>query len=127
MMGRSSAMAEKIRSVGTDTENKTVSAVKESVDKARSAVAEGVGTAKERIQQASGEFSEQAGRAGTYARERVETARENLLHGYDRARKDMDQLGSDVSVFVRENPGRSVLIAAGLGFLIGYALRGDRR
>lgn len=119
-------MAEKIRSVGSESDNLT-DGVKESVDKARAKVTDGVDAAKRRIGEVGNEFSAQAGRAGTYARERVETAREHLLHGYDRARKDMDQLGADVGVFVRDNPGRSVLIAAAFGFVLGYALRGDRR
>lgn len=118
-------MAEKIRSVGGESE--TVDALKESVDKARSAVIGGVGAAKQRMGEVGTEFGSQAGRAGTYAKERVDTARENLILGYDRARKDMDQLGSDIGVFVRDNPGRSVLIAASFGFLMGYVLRGDRR
>lgn len=119
-------MAEKIRSVGDEPEGSSEN-LKEAVDKARSTVSDGVGAARQRLSEVGGEFSAQAGRAGTYAKERVETARENLLHGYDRARKDLDQLGDDVGVFVRDNPGRSVVIAAALGFVLGYALRGDRR
>lgn len=118
-------MAEKIRSVGGESE--AADTLKESVENARSAVVGGVGAAKQRISQVGSDFGSQAGRAGVYAKERADTARENLILGYDRARKDMDQLGSDIGVFVRDNPGRSVLIAASFGFFIGYVLRGDRR
>ncbi len=118
-------MKEKIRSVGGESE--TVEALKDTVTKARTAVAGSVGVAKEKLAQVGGEFGSQAGRAGSYAKQRADHARENLVLGYDRARKDVDQLGSDIGVFVRDNPGRSVLIAAGCGFLLGYVLRGDRR
>jgi ElaB/YqjD/DUF883 family membrane-anchored ribosome-binding protein len=97
------------------------------VKRAREAVREGLGTAREKIQAAGGGVSERAGRAADYARERYETAREGLRHGYARVRKDAGQLVDDVNVFVRDNPGRSILIAAGVGFVIGLLVRGRRR
>ena len=80
-----------------------------------------------RIENVSQEVRREAGRASDYAKERYGVARESLRQGYDRARKDFDQLSADVNAYVRDNPGRSVLIAAGLGFVIGMLLRSDRR
>lgn len=103
----------------------------ESVEKARTVVTEKVGVAKEKIQHVGGEFGTKVRdgreRAGEFAKERYSVAKERVGQGYDRARKDVDQLASDVSVYVRDNPGRAVLIAAGAGFLLGFLLRGDRR
>jgi ElaB/YqjD/DUF883 family membrane-anchored ribosome-binding protein len=110
----------------------------QAVKRAREAVRDGLGTAREKIQTVSGgvgekarvvtdEVKHQAGRAAEYARERYETARDGLRTGYARVRKDGGQLVEDVNVFVRDNPGRSILIAAGVGFVIGLLVRGRRR
>ena len=66
-------------------------------------------------------------RAGVYARDRAGVAVDNLRGGYERARKDFDQLSEDVNTYVRDNPGRSILVAAGVGFLLGFLMRPRRR
>ena len=47
--------------------------------------------------------------------------------GYQRVRRDAGQVTDNVNEYVRENPGKSILIAAGVGFLIGMLVRGGRR
>ena len=42
-------------------------------------------------------------------------------------RHDAAQVTDNVNEYVRENPGKSILIAAGVGFLIGMLVRGGRR
>lgn len=95
--------------------------------RAKEAVKDGVETARKRVRTVSEDLRVQASKATEAAKERYGSARENVKQGYDRARKDLDQLVADVNVYVRDNPGRSVLIAAGIGFAIGFLLRGDRR
>ncbi|MCY3971069.1 MAG: hypothetical protein OXG74_14125 [Acidobacteria bacterium] len=104
-------------------------AVAEGVEKARSAVSQRVGTARERMRDSklSERVKKASGRAGEAAREGYGVAKEKLGTGYERARKDLDQLVGDVNVYVRDNPGRAVLIAAGVGFVLGFLLRRDRR
>ena len=106
----------------------------EGVSKAREAVQESLGAAREKLSNVSGslsgakeKFTEVRDGLAEGTRERVGQAREGIKHGYDRARKDLDQLSADVNVYVRDNPGRSILIAAGVGFALGFLLRGDRR
>jgi ElaB/YqjD/DUF883 family membrane-anchored ribosome-binding protein len=93
--------------------------------------------ARQRLQSVGEDLKAKTEKATEYARERYDSARENLKsgygtakdglkQGYTKARKDMDQLADDVGVYVRDNPGRSVLIAAGIGFLIGVLVRPDR-
>ncbi len=65
-------------------------------------------------------------RASNTAREGYDEASRNLRKGYKRARKDFDGLAKDVNEYVRDNPGKSVLIAAGVGFVIGLLFRGGR-
>ncbi|HVS15594.1 MAG TPA: hypothetical protein VMV46_16840 [Thermoanaerobaculia bacterium] len=95
--------------------------------RAKEAVRETVDTARQRVRTVGEDLRAQASKASESAKERYGAARENIRHGYDRARKDANQLVADVNVYVRDNPGRSVLIAAGIGFAIGFLLRGDRR
>jgi ElaB/YqjD/DUF883 family membrane-anchored ribosome-binding protein len=86
-----------------------------------------VDTAREKLQQVSESVRQQAGRAGEVARERYDAAAQSLRQGYDRAAKDLTKLGNDVGAYVRDNPGRSVLAAAALGFCIGLLVRRGRR
>ncbi len=104
-------------------------AVAEGVEKARSAVSHGVDAARERMRDSrlSARVKKASSRAGEAAKEGYGVAREKLGHGYERARKDLDQLVGDVNVYVRDNPGRAVLIAAAAGFVLGFLLRRDRR
>ena len=104
-------------------------AVAEGVEKARSAVSHGVDAARERMRDSplSTRVKKASARAGEAAKGGYGAAKEKLGHGYERARKDLDQLVGDVNVYVRDNPGRAVLIAAAAGFVLGFLLRRDRR
>jgi ElaB/YqjD/DUF883 family membrane-anchored ribosome-binding protein len=64
-----------------------------------------------------------ADRARGAAKERAEVAVERLKGGYDKVHNDFDKLRGDVEDYVRDNPGKSVLMAAGVGFLLGVVLR----
>lgn len=100
------------------------------VDQARAVVSEKLGVAKEKlsdVSQAAGKrLQEVKGQAGEMSQVAREKAAEGLKHGYERVRKDFDDLNADVNAYVRDNPGRSVLIAAGVGFLLGMLMRRDR-
>jgi ElaB/YqjD/DUF883 family membrane-anchored ribosome-binding protein len=80
-------------------------------------------TVTKKVEEVRDELGSRVGQAREYATDRYGVAREGLKTGYDRARKDFDQLSGDVNTYVRDNPGRSVLIAAGLGFLVGLLVR----
>ena len=98
-------------------------ALSDTADKTRATLDE----AKERVQRASSFVREEAARATDFARERYGVAAESMREGYGKARKDFDRLSDDVTTYVRDNPGRSVLIAGALGFFLGFLIRGDRR
>lgn len=106
---------------------------KDTLEKAREKFSE----VAERARRGGSQVKESAGRAKEVAKEKAaqasETAKEtygvavdNIKQGYDRVHKDMGKLTEDVNEYVRDNPGRSILIAAGLGFAIGALLRGRR-
>jgi len=109
------AAAEKL-SAAREKFSEVASGVEDKVKQIR----EGAGKASERIR-------EGAERAQGVAREKYTVARDNVRQGYDRVTKDLSQLSDDVTEYVRHNPGKSVAIAAGIGFVIGLLMRGGRR
>lgn len=82
--------------------------------------------AREKAQQARETARETAQKASVAARDQYDSTVKNLRVGYDRVEKDMTQLSRDVNAYVNDNPGKSVLMAAGVGFLLGLLLRGGR-
>ena len=75
-------------------------------------------------ERATKEIREGYDRASTAAREGYEDVSHRMQKGYKRVRKDFDSLSSDMNEYVKDNPGKSVLIAAGIGFLLGLVFRG---
>lgn len=125
-------MSEKVSSIdrtkeiARETAEKTTAAAKEGVKKARGKLDELAGVAREGAEKTGRQIKEGASKARDAARQGVDSAKENLRVGYDKARKDLDGLSEDVNEYVRQNPGRSVLIAAGLGFVLGLLLQRRR-
>jgi ElaB/YqjD/DUF883 family membrane-anchored ribosome-binding protein len=66
-------------------------------------------------------------RSAEVARVKVDEASENLRQGYQRAQTQAKSLQRDLNDYVQENPGRSVIAAAAVGFLVGliFRRRGD--
>ena len=109
---------------------------------ARRRGAESVAAARERFQkmgddmqgryrQVSDDVKRGAERASAEIRRGAERAREsysdvadNARRGYDKVRSDAGDLTREVGFFVRDNPAKALLIAAGVGFLLGLVARG---
>ena len=122
---------EKIVDRAREVVGDAVSGMKEVVD-------DGLEQARERFEEAASEFDRRARRTrrelrrraeemGEAAKERYDRAVAGVQRGYEKVRKDAGDLADDVNAYVRENPGKSVLIAAGAGFLLGLLVRGRRR
>jgi ElaB/YqjD/DUF883 family membrane-anchored ribosome-binding protein len=62
-------------------------------------------------------------RGAEIARERASATGDQLREGYHQVEKRARVVSSDVNDFVQEHPGRSVLLAAGIGFLVGLLVR----
>jgi ElaB/YqjD/DUF883 family membrane-anchored ribosome-binding protein len=119
------------------------------LDRARNAAADAASSAKEmmedgldeardRFESAADEFGRTARRTprelrrhaerlGDAAKDRYDSVVEGAQRQYERARKSAGELADDVNAYVRENPGKSVLIAAGVGFVVGLLMRSRRR
>jgi ElaB/YqjD/DUF883 family membrane-anchored ribosome-binding protein len=83
-------------------------------------VARGAG---ERYQKVAEEMRREAERATQAAREKVDTAVAGIRQGYGKVSKNVGGIAEDVADYVRDNPGRSLLMAAGVGFLLGLLFR----
>jgi len=86
-----------------------------------------------RYKKVSDDVRRGAERAQAEIRRGTETAREtykDVSHkaelGYRRARSEAGNATREVNLFVRDNPGKSVAIAAGIGFLVGLLVRRTR-
>ncbi|MEM9293375.1 MAG: hypothetical protein AAGD01_16950 [Acidobacteriota bacterium] len=81
--------------------------------------------AKSRASEISQDLRRGASKAGEVAKERYGVISERARGGYDQARKDLDDLGENVNEYVRDNPSKAVLLAAGVGFVVGLLIRGS--
>jgi len=68
--------------------------------------------------------SQEVRRGAERARETYEEVAENAQRTYQRARSEASNLSREVSLYVRDNPGKALLMAAGVGFLLGLIVRG---
>ena len=124
------------------TTTKTISRVKdgmgEVVEKAREAVSDGLDSAKERFGEQANRLDRRyrktldrarrrAKRLSGNVQDQIDDARETLADGWTQARKKVSRLDRDTRAYVRHNPGKSLLIATGVGFLAGLVVGFRRR
>jgi ElaB/YqjD/DUF883 family membrane-anchored ribosome-binding protein len=70
--------------------------------------------------------SKEIRRGAEKARETYGDVSEQAQKHYARVRSEAGNLSREVSLYVRDNPAKAVLIAAGVGFLLGLVVRGRR-
>ena len=63
-------------------------------------------------------------RGAARARETYHEVADNARRGYDRVRLESGGLSRETDFYIRDNPGKALLIAAGVGFLLGLLTRG---
>lgn len=92
-------------------------------------------TAKEKISSAAGAAKEKISGAASGARRKFSAAGDSVKSAASGARRkfgdvkskvtsaDYSGLSSDLRSYVRENPGKAIVIAAAAGFLVGLLLR----
>jgi len=83
--------------------------------------------AREQSDKAREYAREQGDKAREFAREQYEARSEQVRRGYSVAKENVSEWSDDLTDYVRENPGRSLLAAAGVGFLLGLLVRSIRR
>jgi ElaB/YqjD/DUF883 family membrane-anchored ribosome-binding protein len=104
-------------------ERKAADVIEDKVGEARERLSDAARGAGERYQKVAEEMRREAERATQAAREKVDTAVKGIRAGYGKVSKNVGSVTEDVADYVRDNPGRSLLIAAGVGFLVGLLFR----
>ena len=105
------------------TAEAAAAAVGDKVGEARERLSEVARGAGERYQKVAEEMRREAERATQAAREKVDAAVAGVKHQYGKVSKRVGSMSEDVADYVRDNPGKSLLIAAGVGFLVGLLFR----
>lgn len=80
---------------------------------------------QDRFREASEDVRHGAERASEEIRRGYDRASQAAREGYGRVEKDLQSLSRDVNAYVRDNPGKSVVLAAGVGFLLGLLMRSE--
>jgi len=119
--------------------------LKDSAETAREAVSDGVDAARQRFQKLGDDVQDRYKKVSSDVRRGAERAQKEIRRGAERAKGAYDDLSKtaeksyrrvrsqattvsrEVSLYVRDNPGKSVLIAAGVGFLLGLLTRRGSR
>ncbi len=86
--------------------------VRRGAERASSEIRRGRETAKEKYQDVA-----------ETAREKYRDVADTARRSYTRVSSEAGNVSREVSLYVRDNPGKSVLIAAGVGFLLGLLIR----
>jgi ElaB/YqjD/DUF883 family membrane-anchored ribosome-binding protein len=115
----------------SDETNGPVPGEHPALEQAREKLSRMADEVKGRYRRVSGDVGRRARRAGEDLRRGAETARERygetgevLREGYGRAQEKARGMSSGVNAFVQESPGRAVILAAAVGFLVGLLVRG---
>jgi len=104
-------------------ERKVADVIEDKVGEARERLSDAARGAGERYQKVAEEMRREAERATQAAREKVDSAVKGIRAGYGKVSKNVGSFTEDAADYVRDNPGKSLLIAAGVGFLIGLLFR----
>jgi ElaB/YqjD/DUF883 family membrane-anchored ribosome-binding protein len=78
---------------------------------------------KEKVQQTGQSLRDLGDSARVAAKERLEQARKTASEYYERGKQRAMEWEEGVEDYVRENPMKSLLMAAGAGLLLGIMLR----
>jgi ElaB/YqjD/DUF883 family membrane-anchored ribosome-binding protein len=100
--------------------------VADTVDKTKEGLNSGLDSAREAFDSAADDMDDRYRKARRVASEKYQAAADGVRRGYAKVRGDVDKISADVTDYVRENPGKSLLIAAGVGFVVGLLLRRNR-
>ena len=109
-----------------DKSGSTIDQVKNGVgavmDSAREVVNDGADNLDRLYRGTVSQVRDTSGRIAENARERLDDVKDSTREGYRHARKTLSRLSGDARDYVSDNPGQSLLIAAGIGFLAGLVM-----
>ncbi len=110
-----------------DKSGSTIDQVKDGVgavvDRAREVVNDGADNLDRFYRSTVSQVRDTSERIAENAREQLDDVKDSARRSYRHARKTLSRLSGDARDYVSDNPGQSLLIAAGIGFLAGLAVR----
>lgn len=98
--------------------------VRRGAERATSEIRKGTERATSEIRKGTERASSEIRRGTERARETYREVAGSAREGYDKIRVDAGNVSREVGFYVRDNPGKALLMAAGVGFLLGLVVRG---
>jgi ElaB/YqjD/DUF883 family membrane-anchored ribosome-binding protein len=120
-MARNTKTAERVKDGVGELVKKTRGVVNHGLDSAEKTLDNRVDRLDRSYRETVAQVRGRAERVSKIVQARVDDARKSLLGRYMRTRKKVSRLQRDTEKYVRDNPGRVLLTAAGLGLLVGMA------
>jgi ElaB/YqjD/DUF883 family membrane-anchored ribosome-binding protein len=120
-MARNTKTAERVKDGVGDLVKKTRGVVNHSLDTAEKTIDDRVDRLDRSYRETMAQVRGRAERVSKNVQAQVDDARKSLLGRYVRASKKVSRLERDARKYARDNPGKVLLTAAGLGLLVGMA------
>lgn len=98
--------------------------VRRGAERASSEIRRGAERATSEFRRGTERASSELRRGTERAKETYRDVADSAREGYDKVRVDAGNLSREVGFYVRDNPGKALLVAAGVGFLLGLMARG---
>jgi ElaB/YqjD/DUF883 family membrane-anchored ribosome-binding protein len=124
---RNSKAAEAVKDGVGDLVKKTRGVVNDGLDSAQESFDDGVDRIDRSYRVTVAQARGSVERVSNKLQEQVDDARKSLMGRYLRAKKKVSRFQRDTGRFVRENPGKLLLTAAGFGLLVGLIASPRRR
>lgn len=106
--------------------DRTRDAVVHATDRVEQGVEAAAGRVVEQAHETGGRIREGADTASRGAHQRVAATAQAIDRGYTQARSDLSRAATTATDYVTAHPGKSLLIVASAGFLLGLLVRGRR-
>lgn len=100
------------------------SEIRKGTERASSEIRKGAERAGSEIRRGTERASSEIRRGTERAKETYRDVADSAREGYDKVRVDAGNVSREVGFYVRDNPGKALLMAAGVGFLLGLVARG---
>jgi ElaB/YqjD/DUF883 family membrane-anchored ribosome-binding protein len=126
-MARNTKTAERVKDGVGDLVKKTRVVVNHGLDSAEKTLDNRVDRLDRQYRETVSQLRGRAGRVSKNVQARVDDAKKSLLGRYLRVSKKVSRLQRDTGRYVRDNPGKVLLSAAGVGLLIGLVASPRRR
>jgi len=120
-MAKTSNTLERVKEGVGEVVEKAREALNDRLESAKDKFDDGADLLDRRVRKAMAQARGSVGRVVDDVTERFEEAEKTLTDGYKRTKKRLRRLNRSARAYVADNPVRSLLIASGVGLLVGLA------